>query len=695
MSKTPLAPPPGDKPVRTAPPPPPAWRHWLWLLALVIALLYILPSFVHTTATSVLTYSQFQSDITAHKIKSVDIPSPSAAGANVTATGTLTSGKHFTVVTPPIQPGDTLSDSLHAAGVSTTYTAPASSIGGILLELIIFVVLPFGIVLFLFRRMARTTGSSLQGVMGVGRSRAKVFDAERPTTRFTDVAGYDGVKAEISEVVDFLRSPERYQRAGAMAPRGVLMVGPPGTGKTLIARAVAGEASVPFFSVTGSSFVEMFVGVGAARVRDLFAEARKAAPAIIFIDEIDAIGQRRAGSGAVVANDEREQTLNQLLAEMDGFDVSSGIVVLGATNRPEVLDPALLRPGRFDRQVVIPLPTLDERAAILAVHCRGKKLGPDVDLTVVARGTPGFSGADLANLANEAAIFAVRESRDVLTAADFDNARDRILLGRREGSNVLLPEEKQAVAIHEAGHALVAALSDHADPVAKVTILPAGQALGVTQQLPLFERHLYSETYLNESLAVRLGGRAAELVELGQGSTGAANDLASATDLAIKMVREFGLSPALGPVGYPEGGSVFLGGGGGGGLSSRPFAEATQATIDSEVTRLLREAEETAVALIRAHHYELSQLVALLLERETIDAADVYRIAGRPVPERRPEELTIAPHAATAAGSATAVGSATPAAGGNPSGSPAAAGAPTAAGTVILPVPDGQAGRDD
>ncbi len=307
------------------------------------------------------------------------------------------------------------------------------------------------------------------------------------------------------------------------------------------------------------------------------------------------------------------------------------------------------------------------------MHCRGKKLGPDVDLTVVARGTPGFSGADLANLANEAAIFAVRESRNVLTAADFENARDRILLGRREGSNVLLPEEKQAVAIHEAGHALVAALSDHADPVAKVTILPAGQALGVTQQLPLFERHLYSETYLNESLAVRLGGRAAELVELGQGSTGAANDLASATDLAIKMVREFGLSPALGPVGYPEGGSVFLGGGGGGGLSSRPFAEATQATIDSEVTRLLREAEETAVALIRAHHYELSQLVALLLERETIDAADVYRIAGRPVPERRPEELTIAPHAATAAGSATAVGSAAtaaPAPGGNASGRP-------------------------
>jgi cell division protease FtsH len=647
MSKTPLAPPPGDKPVRTAPPPPPAWRHWLWLLAVVVALLYIVPSFVHTNSPTQLTFTQLQNDVAAHKVKTVDIPSPQSADANVTVTGTLTNGKAFTAVTPPIPPGSTLADSLNAANVNVTYESGGSSIGGVLLNIILFILLPFALIFYVFRRMARSTGSSLQGVMGIGRSRAKVFDAERPQTRFTDVAGYDGVKAEISEVVDFLRSPGRYQRAGAMAPRGVLMVGPPGTGKTLLARAVAGEASVPFFSVTGSSFVEMFVGVGAARVRDLFAEARKQAPAIIFIDEIDAIGQRRAGSGAVVANDEREQTLNQLLSEMDGFDVSSGIVVLGATNRPEVLDPALLRPGRFDRQVVIPLPTLAERAAILAVHCRDKKLAPDVDLTTVARGTPGFSGADLANLANEAAIFAVRDGRDVLTAADFDNARDRILLGRREGSNVLLPEEKHAVAIHEAGHALVAALSDHADPVAKITILPAGQALGVTQQLPLYERHLYGEDYLTESLAVRLGGRAAELVELGQGSTGAANDLASATDLATKMVREFGLSAALGPVGYPEGGSVFLGGGGSG-LSSRPFAEATQATIDAEVSRLLREAELSAVNTIRTHHYELGQLVALLLETETVDGAEVYRIVGRPVPERRPEELTIVPHGATA-----------------------------------------------
>jgi cell division protease FtsH len=604
-----------------------------------------------TTPPTQLNASQFLLDVHAQSIKTITIPS-STSGANVTVTGALKNGKQFYVVLPPFGVDSPLAGQLKSGGATINYGSAGSSAGALILQIVIFVVLPFALIFLLFRRMARTTGSSLQGVMGIGRSRAKVFDAERPKTRFADVAGYDGVKAEISEVVDFLRNPERYQKAGAMAPRGVLMVGPPGTGKTLLARAVAGEASVPFFSVAGSSFVEMFVGVGAARVRDLFAEARKAAPCIIFVDEIDAIGQRRAGSGAVVANDEREQTLNQLLSEMDGFDVSAGIVVLGATNRPEVLDPALLRPGRFDRQVVIPLPTLDERAAILAVHCRDKRLGPDVDLTVVARGTPGFSGADLANLANEAAIFAVRENREVLTAADFENARDRILLGRREGSNVLLPDEKHAVAIHESGHALVAALSDHADPVAKVTILPAGQALGVTQQLPLFERHLYGEDYLTQSLAVRLGGRAAELVELGQGSTGAANDLASATDLATKMVREFGLSAALGPVGYPEGGSVFLGSGGGG-LSSRPFAESTQATIDSEVARLLREAEQSAVDLIRAHRSELAELVDLLLQKETIDAADVYRIAGRPVPSRRPEELTIIPHGATAVSGGT------------------------------------------
>jgi cell division protease FtsH len=420
------------------------------------------------------------------------------------------------------------------------------------------------------------------------------------------------------------------------------MVGPPGTGKTLMARAVAGEASVPFFSVTGSSFVELFVGLGASRVRDLFDNARKRQPSIIFIDEIDAIGQRR-GAG-VISNDEREQTLNQLLAEMDGFDPATGVVVMAATNRPEILDPALLRPGRFDRQVEIPLPNLRERSAILAIHGRGKKLGPDVDLEAVARGTPGFSGADLANLVNEAAIVAIRGGRDMVSARDFADARDRLLLGRREATNALLPDEKRAVAVHEGGHALVAVYSEHADPVAKVSILPAGQALGVTEQLPIDERHLYPESYLRDSLAIRMGGRAAETLVIGEVLSGAANDLAGATQLALRMVREFGMSSRLGPVGFGDGGPMYLGRQE---VRARDYAEATQALIDEEVARLLKEANERAGAILQGHRDVLDRLTELLIEREMIDGADVYALAGRPQPVGAEE--TIAPKRAAAA----------------------------------------------
>ncbi len=645
MTKQVTPPPRGDKPSPSAPPPPPGWRHWLWPVALVIAfLLWIVLPALHTTPQVTLNYSQLVTHLQDHQVKSITL-----APSGQTSTGTLTDGKRFTTVVPS-QAGSSLLGQLQAAHVQVTATQAGSSFGS---EVLSWLILLVPIVLFgwLWLRLSRNAAGGIQGVMGVGRARARVFDAERPTTRFSDVAGYEGAKSEIAEVVDFLKEPERYSRAGATPPRGVLMVGPPGTGKTLLARAVAGEAEVPFFSVTGSGFVELFVGVGAARVRDLFSEARKRAPAIIFIDEIDAIGQRRSGGQVYASNDEREQTLNQLLAEMDGFDPAQGIVVLAATNRPEVLDPALLRPGRFDRQVTIPLPTLSERTAILAVHSRSKKLAPDVDLNAVARATPGFSGADLANLTNEAAINAVRAGRTTITMADFDTARDRIILGRRQDSNVLLPEEKRAVAVHESGHAMVAALSPHADPVAKVTILPAGQALGVTEQLPLVERHLYSEDYLNQSLAVRLGGRAAELVKFGQGSTGASNDLASATDLATKMVREFGLSPALGPVGYPSGGSVYLDGGSPA-VSSRPFAESTQAVVDQEVSRLLREAEERATGLLHAHESELDQLADLLMEQETVDGAAVYRLLGLTVPENREEQpaATMAPHRAAADG---------------------------------------------
>jgi cell division protease FtsH len=624
MTKQASAPPTPGKGAPVAPPPPPWWRHYLWLIAFVvfIGLYFVLPA-TEIKGPVTLNYTQFLSDVSAHKVKTVTLE-PSGS-----ATGTLTNGNTYTTAVP-LQAGQALLNDLAQNRVQITAKTTGTSFGAEVLSWLILL-LPFLVIGYFWWRLSKRAGGGLQGVLGAGRSKAKVFDQERPKTTFADVAGYEGAKAEIAEVVDFLQNPDRYARAGAMAPRGVLMVGPPGTGKTLLARAVAGEASVPFFSVTGSSFVEMFVGVGAARVRDLFSEARKKAPSIIFIDEIDAIGQRRGGAGAVVSNDEREQTLNQLLAEMDGFDPATGIVVLAATNRPEVLDPALLRPGRFDRQVTVPLPNLAERLAILKVHCRGKKLAPSADLEVVARGTPGFSGADLANLVNEAAIVAVRGKRDVITAADLDEARDRIILGRREGSNVLLPDEKHAVAVHEAGHALVAVYSDKADPVAKVTILPAGQALGVTEQLPLVERHLYGEDYLHDTLAVYMGGRGGELVVLGQGSTGASNDLAKATDLAIKMVREFGLSPTLGPVGYPVGGSVFLGGSGSE-FSSRPFAEATQAAIDAEVSRLLREAEQRAVEVLKAHRDVLDRVVQLLIAEETVDGAEIYALAGRTEP---------------------------------------------------------------
>jgi cell division protease FtsH len=573
-------------------------------------LLLVFPS--KSTPVTQLTYTTFLKDAAAGKVKNATINTTGGI------TGTLRNGRSYTSQVPTALGQSDLVSQLQKDNVDLTATGPGSSIWSTLL-----LFSPFVLLIVLWVYISRRGAAQLGAMGGIGRSRAKVADTERPSTTFADVAGYEGVKREVSEIIDFLRTPERYTRAGATGPRGVLMLGPPGTGKTLLGRAIAGEASVPFLSVTGSSFVEMFVGVGAARVRDLFTNARKLAPSIIFIDEIDAIGQRRGGS--VVANDEREQTLDQLLAEMDGFDPSEGVVVLAATNRPEVLDPALLRPGRFDRQIVVPLPTRVERREILAVHCRSKHLGPDVDLDVVARGTPGFSGADLANLANEAAICAVRADRSVIEAADFDEARDRVLLGQRDHSGVLLADERHAVAIHESGHALVAALLPESDPVAKVSILPAGSALGVTQQLPIDERHLFAESRLKAALAVRLGGRAAELVERGQGSTGAADDLSSATDLATRMVREFGLSPELGPVGYATTSPMFLGKDQ---VTMRPYSEATQRVVDQAVGRLIREAEETAVTLLRTHRAELNQLAQLLLERETIDGSVVYEVLG-------------------------------------------------------------------
>jgi cell division protease FtsH len=560
-------------------------------------------------------YSDLVSKVNAGQVKSVTIDDKGRVR------GTLTDGKSFSSQVPTALGNTQLEQRLEAKHVQITATRSGGSWSTVLVSL-----LPLLIIFGLFAWAGRQAQHSLVGgVGGFGRSKAKIIEAERPTARFSDVAGYDGVKQEISELVEFLRDPDRYAAAGAKPPRGVIMVGPPGTGKTLIARAVAGEAEVAFLSVTGSAFVEMFVGVGASRVRDMFDDARKRAPSIIFIDEIDAIGGKRGGIG-LGGHEEREQTLNQLLAEMDGFDQSSGILVLAATNRPDSLDRALLRPGRFDRQVTVPLPNQAERAAILAVHAHDKHLAADADLGVIARATPGFSGADLANLVNEAAINAVRADRTTIRAHDLDAARDRVLLGRREASNALLPDERHAVAVHESGHALLAALCEHADPVAKVTILPAGVALGVTEQLPEAERHLYSEAYLTDLLTVRLGGRAAELVVLGQGSTGAANDLTGATQIATRMVREFGLSSALGPVGYgsaasgdlaeaPEETSLRL-----------PYSEHTQELIDAEVARLLRHAEKRATALLRTNRAALDRLTSTLLEQETVDGEVVLTV---------------------------------------------------------------------
>jgi cell division protease FtsH len=595
------------------------WLPWIGV-ALTLAILLFWPGRMSGSSVQTFTFQpELKDKIAANQVKSVEI------GSDGHIDGQLKDGTKFKSSYPVNLPDPAFTKLLDDHNVQVTAVGAQNSLTSLLLSL-----LPLLLFVAFFIYLGRSTRRQLGAIGGVGRSRGRVYDADRPSTTFADVAGYEGVKREVSEVVDFLKNPDRYRRAGATGPKGVLMVGPPGTGKTLIARAVAGQASVPFISVTGSSFVELFVGVGASRVRDLFAEARKRAPSIIFIDEIDAIGQRRGGQ--VISNDERDQTLNQLLSEMDGFDPATGVVVMAATNRPEVLDPALLRPGRFDRQVVIPLPTQRERRAILEVHTKGKQLGPDVDLDVVARGTPGFSGADLANLVNEAAIAAVRAGREVLAAVDFSEARDRILLGRRESSNALLPDEKRAVAVHESGHALVAALSEHGDPIAKVTILPSGQALGVTEQLPVDERHLYSEGYLKDSLAIRLGGRAAELLVFGESSTGASNDLAGATDLATRMVREFGMSKELGPVGFSSGSPMYLGGGEE--VRSRPYAEATQRVIDQEVAGLLREAERRALSVLGEHRSALDQLADLLLERETVDGTDVDEILGR-VPGRR------------------------------------------------------------
>ena len=479
-----------------------------------------------------------------------------------------------------------------------------------------------------FMRQMQSGGNR---ALAFGKSRARLSSNQQKKVTFKDVAGADEAKEELAEIIEFLREPQKFQRLGGRIPKGVLLMGPPGTGKTLLARAVSGEASVPFFSISGSDFVEMFVGVGASRVRDLFDQGKKNAPCIIFIDEIDAVGRHR-GAGLGGGHDEREQTLNQLLVEMDGFVSNEGVILMSATNRPDVLDPALLRPGRFDRRIVIDRPDVRGREGILKVHSRHIPLDPDVNLSLVARSTPGFCGADLENLVNEAALLAARHDHDKVTMDDFEYAKDKVLMGAERKSMIISDEEKKITAYHESGHALVAHLSEGADPLHKVTIIPRGRALGVTMQMPLDDRHNYSRNYLETQIAVLLGGRIAEELILGEQTTGAGNDLERVTDIARRMVTEWGMSARLGPLNFSSGpGEIFLG---------RDFAkqneysESTANMIDSEVKGLIDRGYEKTTALLSAHTEVLHAIAKALLSREVLDGADIAALAaGQPLPD--------------------------------------------------------------
>jgi cell division protease FtsH len=482
--------------------------------------------------------------------------------------------------------------------------------------------------------------------LSFGKSRARLLTAQQKKATFKDVAGIDEPKEELYEIIDFLKDPQKFQKLGGRIPKGVLLVGPPGTGKTLLARAIAGEANVPFFSISGSDFVEMFVGVGASRVRDLFEQGKKNAPCIIFIDEIDAVGRHR-GAGLGGGHDEREQTLNALLVEMDGFESNEGVILIAATNRPDVLDPALLRPGRFDRRVVVPRPDVKGREEILRVHTRKVPLSEDVDLSVIARGTPGFSGADLANLVNESALWAARQNRKFVAMVDFEMSKDKVLMGVERRSMILSDEEKRNTAYHEAGHALVAAMTPGADPVHKVTIIPRGMALGLTMQLPEDDKHTYTRGYLEAMLAVLMGGRSAEEIFLGHITTGAGNDIERATDIARNMVCEWGMSE-LGPLAYgKKDEAIFLGREI---AQHRDYSEDTAIQIDKEVKRIVNGGYESAKHLLENNRETLERIAQALLEREVIDANEVKLLMeGKPLPEKPRTPPTPPPQAAPSA----------------------------------------------
>ncbi len=613
------------------------WRRGLktslmWVAILISVILLAQLVSIDSEPTKELKYSQYEEYLHDGKIESgklvgrkfiCNLSEPETAVIN----GVETEFQKFWVVMPPTIDSAILAEwSLY--GVDYEFQEETRNWVDYLFTLLPWVLIIF----FWFFIMRRMQGAGTKGIFSFGKSRARIIDNEKPSVTFKDVAGCEEAKEELREIVQFLKQPKRFQRLGGKIPRGALLVGPPGTGKTLLARAVAGEAGVPFYSLSGADFVEMFVGVGASRVRDLFEQGKKNAPCIIFIDEIDAVGRQR-GAGLGGGHDEREQTLNALLVEMDGFETTDNVILIAATNRPDVLDSALLRPGRFDRRIVVDTPDVRGREAILKVHSKEIPLAKNVRLDVIAKGTPGMSGADLANLINEAALLAARRNHRKVNMEDIEASKDKVMMGAERRSLVISESEKQTTAVHEAGHALVAKLTPGADPVHKVTIIPRGQALGLTAQLPIDDRHNYSRTYVEGMLAILMGGRVAEEIVLDQRTTGAGNDIERATMLARKMVTEWGMSDKLGPMTFGQKrDEIFIGRELG---MHRDFSEDMARQIDDEVRGIIDRAQTRARSLIKGHRRELEAISKLLLDKESIDGIELEKIVPHPVSEGR------------------------------------------------------------
>jgi cell division protease FtsH len=597
---------------------------WAGVLFALVLFVQMIDGGSRAQAGQSMAYSDFVHQVNEGNVRAVTIATGSS-GNNAIA-GKLASGEEFHTVAPS---DANVSDKLIQKGVAVQVKAEEqSSIWLYMLYNSLPFLLILGISFFVMRQMQKNAGS---GAMGFGKSRARMLTEKQGRVTFADVAGIDEAREELQEIVEYLKDPGKFARLGGKIPKGALLVGPPGTGKTLLARAIAGEAGVPFFTISGSDFVEMFVGVGASRVRDMFDQAKKSAPCIVFIDEIDAVGRHR-GAGLGNGNDEREQTLNQLLVEMDGFEANEGIIIIAATNRPDVLDPALLRPGRFDRQVVVPRPDIDGREQILTVHMKKVPLAPDVDARVIARGTPGFSGADLANLVNEAALLAARKGKRLVAMHEFEEAKDKVMMGTERKSMVMTEDEKRMTAYHEAGHAIVALHEPASDPIHKATIIPRGRALGMVMRLPERDSYSYHRDKMYANLAVSMGGRVAEEVIFGYNkvSSGASSDIQYATQLARDMVTRWGMSDALGPLQYAEPEEeVFLG------YSvnrQRQMSNETAQQIDKEIRRIVDEGYARAKHLLDEHRDQLETLAQALLEYETLSGEEITKvIAGEPV----------------------------------------------------------------